>query len=216
MESILGLYLRPMAQTAKFDPRVRYGVAVTAMVYSTYLACATDFSAVIRSENYEGAISSDIPLLNALQFLLVVAGMVFALAILPGDGYRRLGGVTLASVTLFLWATFNLLRGAGVVTEPVAFWDFVLDQGFATLLAAVGGWLIARGRRPVTWLLALVCVIPPLLAIAIEDINITTGIYALVAQATVGVCGLAAVWGAAWIDKLGTRSLAATGDGVSG
>jgi len=189
-----------MDEPVKFDRGVRYGASVTAMVYSTYLACSTDFSAVIRSENYVGAISSDIPLLNALQFLAVVAGMVLALAILPTNGYRRLGGITLVCVTLFMWATFNLLRGAGVVTEPVGFWSFVLDQGFATLLAAVGGWLIARGRRAITWLFALVCVVPSLLAIALDDVNITTGVYALIVQLTVAICGLAAVWAAAWVD----------------
>ncbi|MGP3533314.1 hypothetical protein ACTU3I_00845 [Microbacterium sp. RD1] len=185
-----------------FRAGARYGAAVAIMIFSTYLAISTNFSAIVQSENYAGTIRSDVPLLDVAEFVLIVAGMVTAVAILPTRWPSRLGAVTLICVTLFLWATFGIERGAGVITEPVGFWSFVLDQGFATLLAAVGGWLIARGRHPLTWLFTLVCLLPSLVAMWTETINITTGAYALLMLGVVAVAGLAAVWAAAAVDRM--------------
>jgi hypothetical protein len=194
-----------MSRRIPFDSRARYGAAVATMVFTAYLAISTNFSAIVQSENYSGTIRSDVPLVDVIEFLLIVAGMVTALVLLPTRWQNRLGGVTLVCVTFFLWATFGMERGAGVVTHPVTFWSFVLDQGFVTLLAAVGGWLIARERHPLTWLFALVCVLPSVAAIATERVDITTGAYALLMLGIVAVAGLGAVWMAAWTDRVLAR-----------
>lgn len=194
-----------MPRRIRLDDRARYGAAVATMVFSTYLAISTNFSAIVQAENYAGTIRTDVPLLDVVEFLLIVGGMVTALVLLPTRWQSRLGAVTLVCVTFFLWATFGIERAAGVVTHPVAFWSFVLDQGFVTLLAAVGGWLIARERHPLTWLLTLVCVAPSIASILIEDINITTGAYALLMLAIVTVGALAAVWIAVPADRALSR-----------
>ncbi len=191
-----------MAPRLRFDRGARYGAAIVGMLATTYLASATDFSAIVQSESYAGTIRTDVPLVNIVQFLLIVGGMVASLALLPTPGMRRVGGVTLVCVTLFLWATLGLERGVGNIHEPDALWAFVLDQGFVTLLAAVGGWVIARGRHPLSWIVVIVAIVPPIVGPALIEADFTTGGYALVIQAIVVFGGLAAVWAAAWIDRL--------------
>ncbi len=109
--------------------------------------------------------------------------------------------MTAVWVILCLWATFGLERGVGNISEPVALWAFVLNQGFVTLLAAVGGWVIARGRHPVSWIVVVVAVVPAIVSPLLVQANFTTGGYALVLQGLVIVLGLGAVWAAAWIDR---------------
>lgn len=194
-----------MAPRLRFDRGARYGAAIVGMLATTYLASATDFSAIVQSESYAGTIRTDVPLVNIVQFLLIVAGMVASLALLPTPGMRRIGGITLVCVTLFLWATLGLERGAGNIHEPDALWAFVLDQGFVTLLAAVGGWIFARGRHPLSWVVVIVAIVPPIVGPMLVEADYTSGGYALVIQGIVVLGGLAAVWAAAWIDGLVTR-----------
>jgi len=191
-----------MAPRLRFDRGARYGAAIVGMLATTYLASATDFSAIVQSESYAGTIRNDTPLVNIVQFLLIVGGMVASLALLPTSGMRRVGGITLVCVTLFLWATFGLERGVGNIHEPDALWAFVLDQGFVTLLAAVGGWVIARGRHPLSWIVVIVAIIPAIVGPMLVEANFTSGGYALVIQGIVVFGGLGAVWAAAGIDRL--------------
>lgn len=190
-----------MAPALRFDRSARYGAAIVAMLFATYLQTALDFSAIVQSESYAGTIRNDAPLVNIVQFVLVLGAMVAALVLLPTPGMRRLAGVTLVCVVLLLWATFGLERGDGTITRPVQLWDFVLNQGFVALLAGVGGWVIARGRHPLSWVVVVVAVIPPLVAPVLIEANFSTGGYALVMQAIVVAGGLGAVWTAAAIDR---------------
>ncbi|MET0734258.1 MAG: hypothetical protein ABWY55_01235 [Microbacterium sp.] len=191
-----------MAPILRFDRGARYGAAIVAVCFGGYLSIATNFSAIVQDENYTGTIRTDVPLLNITQFCIVLGALVFGLGVLPTAPASRVGGVTLASVVLLLWATFGLEQGAGNITHPVAFWDFVLDQGFMTLVAAVGGWVIARGRHPLTWLVVIVAVVPAIISPILEEHNFTTGAYSLVTQGIVVVCGVGAVWLAALFDRL--------------
>ncbi|QLD11814.1 hypothetical protein [Microbacterium oleivorans] len=183
------------------DRGARYGAAVVAALFGTYLAVATDVSAIVQSESYAGSITNDAPFVDAAQFLLVVATLVAACALLPTSGMRRVAGVTLVCVTLFLWATFGLLRGGGQLAQFDALWSVVLDQGFVALLAGVGGWVIARGRHPLSWLVVVVALVPPVVGPRLIDANVTSGGYALAMQGIVVAGGLAAVWAAAGIDR---------------
>ncbi len=200
-----------MAPALRFDGSARYGAAIVAMLFATYLQTALDFSAIVQSESYAGTIRNDAPLVNIVQFALVLGSMVAALALLPTGGMRRLGAVTLVCVVLLLWATFGLERGDGSLTQPVVLWDFVLNQGFVALLAGVGGWVIARGRHPLAWIVVVVAVIPPLVGPVLVAANFSTGGYALVMQGIVGFGGLGAVWAAALIDR-GLERADAPGD----
>jgi len=190
-----------MAPTIPFDAGARYGAGVVGMLFATYLAIATDFSAILQSETYAGTIRNDVPAVNIFQFVLILAAMTASLAVLPTPGMRRVGGVTAVWVILCLWATFGLERGVGNISHPVEFWSFVLNQGFVTLLAAVGGWVIARGRHPLSWIVVVVAVVPPIVSPILVQSNFTTGGYALVLQGLVIVLGLGAVWAAVWIDR---------------
>ncbi|WP_299090809.1 hypothetical protein [uncultured Microbacterium sp.] len=96
------------------------------------------------------------------------------------------------SVVLLLWVTFGLQHAAGNIVHPVTFWRFALDQGLIVVVASVGGWLLARGRHPLTLL---------------ADNSFPSGAIALISQATVALVGLGAVWLAVWIDRfLGERA----------
>lgn len=195
-------YSPTMAPELRFDRGARYGAAVVGMLAATYLAAVTDFSGIVQSETYAGTIRNDAPIVNVVQFLVILGGMVVSLMLLPTSWTRRVWGVTVVVVTLCLWATFGLERGAGIIRDPVELWAFVLNQGFVTLLAAVGGWLVARGRHPLTFVLVIVAIVPPIVAPMLVAANFSTGGYALVIQGLVIFLGLGAVWAAVGIERL--------------
>lgn len=189
-----------MAPVLAFDRSARYGAAIVAMLVGGYLGVATDFSSIVQSEVYAGTIASDAPLQSLVQFLLVLGSMLTAVILLPTSGWRRLGAVTLVCVVLLMWVTFGLQHAAGNVVHPVTFWRFVLDQGGVVLVAAVGGWVIARGRHPWTWTVNVLAVIPALITPVLVEHSFPSSAIALISQATVAVVGLGAVWLAVWID----------------
>lgn len=191
-----------MATDLRFGRGARYGAAIALELFATYLATVTDFSAILQAESYSGSIRNDVPIVDAVQFVVIVGVMSAAVLLLPTSGARRVGALTLVCVTFFLWATFGLLRGAGHLIEPAGLWSFVLNQGFIALLASVGGWLIARGRHPLTWLLAAVAVVPAIVGPRLVEANVTSGGYALVMQGIVIVGGLGAVWAGAAVDRM--------------
>ena len=191
-----------MAPELRFDRGARYGAAVVGMAAATYLAAVTDFSGIVQSETYAGTIRNDAPVVNIVQFVVIVGGMATSLLLLPTSWTRRVWGVTVVVMSMCLWATLGLERGAGLIREPVDFWAFVLNQGFVTLIAAVGGWLVARGRHPLTFVLVIVAIVPPLVAPVLVADNFSTGGYALVIQGLVILLGLGAVWAAVGVDRL--------------
>jgi hypothetical protein len=190
-----------MGTNLRFDRGARYGAGLVATCVGAYLGSATDFSAIVQSENYAGTIRTDIPLVNVAQFVLIVGVFWFAFAILPTPPARRVAAVTLASVVFFMWATLGLQRGAGQISEPVGLWSFILDQGFVTLLVTVGGWAVARDRHPLSWLAGLVCIAPPIVAPLLVAANFTTGGTTLVMQSLVIAGGVGGAWLAAAIDR---------------
>ncbi|MBN9177991.1 MAG: hypothetical protein J0I43_11580 [Microbacterium sp.] len=201
-----------MAPTLAFDRSARYGAAIVAMLVGGYLGVATDFSSIVQSEVYAGTIASDAPLLSIAQFLLVLGSMLAAVVLLPTSGWRRLGAFTLVCVVLFLWVTFGLQHAAGNVVHPVTFWRFVLDQGAVVLLAAVGGWVIARGRHPWSWTVVILAIIPALVTPILVEHSFPSSAIALISQGIVAVVGLGAVWLAVWIDgRLARRASTAKG-----
>lgn len=190
-----------MAPALAFDRSARYGAAIVAMLFGTYLGVATDFSAIVQSEVYAGTIRSDAPLVSLIQFLLVLGSMLAAVVLLPTSPWRRLGAFTLVSVVLLLWVTFGLQHAAGNVVHPVAFWRFILDQGLVIVLASVGGWVIARGRSPWAWFVVVLAIVPALISPVLLEDSFPSGAIAAISQAAVAVSGLSAVWLAVWIDR---------------
>lgn len=190
-----------MAPVLSFDRSARYGAAIVCMLFGAYLGVATDFSAIVQSESYAGAIRTDAPLLNVVQFLLVLAAMLVAVVLLPTSGWRRLGAFTLVSVVLLLWVTFGLQHAAGNIVHPVTFWRLVLDQGLIVVVASVGGWLLARGRHPLTLFVLVLALIPAFISPVLADNSFPSGAIALISQAMVALVGLGAVWLAVWIDR---------------
>ncbi len=196
-----------MEDGLRFDRGARYGAAIVAAMFGTYLAVASDFSAIVQAQMYAGTITNDMPYVDTLQFVLVVTTLVAAFAVLPTSPMRRVGGVTLACVALFLWATFGLLRGAGHLAHLDPLWEVVLNQGFIALLAGVGGWVVARGRHPLSWVVVIVALVPPIVGPRLVEANVTSGGYALAMQGIVIVGGLVATWAAVGIDRLLRRRI---------
>ncbi len=205
-----------MAPTLRFDGAARYGAAIVLMMFGVYLGVATDFSAIVQSESFAGTIATDIPFLNAAQFLLVLGAILTAIVLLPTSGWRRLGAFTLAAVVLLLWATFGLQRAGGNLVEPADVWRFVLNQAMVMLIAGVGGWLIARGRHPLSWIVLVLAVIPALVTPVMTQHSFPSGAIALITQAMTAVIGFGAVWLAAVIDRAqGGRTQAGADAGAS-
>lgn len=194
-----------MAPDVRFDRNARYGAAMVGVMFAAYLNIATDFSAFIEAANYAGELGTDVPIVDFLQFLVILGLYITSFVLMPTTGARRLGAVTLACVVLLLWATIGIERGIGNINEPVAFWTFVVNQGLITLLVALGGWLLVRGRHPLAFIVLLIVVIPPIVSRILVDVSATSGSYTLVTEAMVIVFGIGGAWLAALIDRLVRR-----------
>ncbi|MBN9191996.1 hypothetical protein [Microbacterium sp.] len=183
--------LRPSApRLLRFaDPFSRYGLALAGVVFATYANISTDFTGYLDQTHFAG--NSSVSVLGVLQFLLILALYVVSFAIMPTSSGRRLGAVTLTSVVLLLWTTFGIERSVGNIGPPVQLWFFLLNQGFVTLVAALGGWLIARGRHPLALVVLVLAVIPPLVAQRLIEVSVATGIYALAMDGVVVVLAIA-------------------------
>ncbi len=194
---------RPSRATDALRTGTRYGVALGLVLAAGSLSITTDFTGFLQQTKFAG--SASVSVLGVLQFLLILALYVAAMIVMPVSADRRLAAVTIVSVLLLLWATFGIERSVGNIREPVAFWFFVLDQGFVTLLVSLGGWLIVRGRPPLAFIVLLLAIIPPVIARALDDASVTSGAYALVMEGIVVLAGLAG-GGIAWaIDAIVRR-----------
>ena len=195
-----GHYCLAMAPELRFDRNARYGAALVGVMFAAFLNIATDFSAFLQAANYAGALGTDVPAVDFVEFLLILGLYVTSFAIMPTTGARRLGAVTLACVVLLLWATVGIERGIGNIDHPVAFWTFVVNQGLITLIVALGGWLLVRGRHPLAFLVLLVAIVPPIVSRILVNVAATSGAYTLVTEAMVVVFGIGGAWLAAAID----------------
>ena len=184
------------------DRSIRYGLGLGLVVMATYLTIATDFSGYLQQTSFAG--SASVSLLGMLQFVLILVLFVAAMAVMPVSGDRRVAAVTYVSVLLLLWATFGIERSVGNIREPVQFWFFVLDQGFVTMVVALGGWLIVRGRHPLSAVVLALAIIPPIVARSLVDASVTSGAYALALEAIV-VLGSVAGGMLAWLIDAAVR-----------
>jgi hypothetical protein len=185
----------------RFDASTRYGVGLALVIAATYLNIATDFTGYLDQLHYGGSPGSSV--LGLLQFLMILALYVVGIGVLPTSGARRLGAVTLVCVVLLLWATLAIERSIGNL--PGGLWFYVLDQGFVTLVASLGGWVIARGRHPVALVVVALAIVPPIVARALDDASVTSGSYTLVLEGVIAVGGLVG-GGLAWaIDAVAER-----------
>ncbi|MCR2808998.1 MULTISPECIES: hypothetical protein [unclassified Microbacterium] len=191
-----------MVPEVRFDRNARYGAALVGVLFAGFLNIATDFSAFIQAANYAGVLGTDVPAVDFAEFVLIIGIYLAAFILMPASGARRLGAVTLACVVLLLWATIGIERGVGNIDHPVAFWTFVVNQGLITLVVALGGWLLVRGRHPLAFLVLLLALIPPLVSVLLVQASATTGAYILVSEGTVIVLGIGGAWLAALIDRL--------------
>ncbi|MCR2764135.1 hypothetical protein NQ152_11540 [Microbacterium sp. zg.B48] len=191
-----------MVPEVRFDRNARYGAALVGVLFAGFLNIATDFSAFIQAANYAGVLGTDVPAVDFAEFVLILGIYLAAFILMPASGARRLGAVTLACVVLLLWATIGIERGVGNIDHPVAFWTFVVNQGLITLVVALGGWLLVRGRHPLAFLVLLLALIPPLVSVLLVQASATTGAYILVSEGTVIVLGIGGAWLAALIDRL--------------
>lgn len=194
-----------MIPPLRFDRNARYGAALVGVLFAGYLNIATDYSAFIEAANYAGALGTDVPVVDFVEFMLVLGVFVTSFALIPTSGARRLGAITLAFVVLLLWATVGIERGVGNIDQPVALWTFLVNQGLITLIVALGGWLIVRGRHPLASVVLLLALIPPVVSRILVDVSATSGAYALVTEAMVVVFGIGGAWLAVLIDRLMRR-----------
>lgn len=191
-----------MVPEVRFDRNARYGAALVGVLFAGFLNIATDFSAFIQAANYAGVLGTDVPAVDFAEFVLILGIYLAAFILMPASGARRLAAVTLACVVLLLWATIGIERGVGNIDHPVAFWTFVVNQGLITLVVALGGWLLVRGRHPLAFLVLLLALVPPLVSVLLVQASATTGAYILVTEGTVIVLGIGGAWLAAFIDRL--------------
>lgn len=190
-----------MAESFPFDRSARYGAALVTTLFAGYLCIASSFDAFIEASNYAGAIGTDVPLVDLVEFLLIVGLFVAAFTIMPASGARRLGAVTLACVVLLLWATIGIQRGVGNIRHPIEFWAFVTDQGLVALLVALGGWLLVRGRHPLCFAVLLLALISPVASSLMVGASVTSGAFALVSVGLVVVLGIGGAWLAVAVDR---------------
>lgn len=188
------------------DAGTRYGIALVGVLFAGYLNIATGFTTFLQAVDFGGTLGSDNSIVNAVQFLTILGIYVAAFAIAPASGGRRLAAITLACVVLLLWATFGIERSVGNIGEPVQLWLFVLNQGFITLVVALGGWLLVRQRHPLAFVVLPIAIVPPIVAAVLRDASVTSGAYVLIIEAIVVLGGIGGAWAGWAIDRaLGRR-----------
>jgi hypothetical protein len=190
-----------MAESFPFDRSARYGAALVTTLFAGYLCIASSFDAFIEASNSAGAIGTDVPLVDLIEFLLILGLFVAAFTIMPASGARRLGAVTLACVVLLMWATIGIQRGVGNIRHPIPLWSFLTDQGLVALLVALGGWLLVRGRHPLCFVVLLLALISPVASSLMVGASVTSGAFALVSVGLVVVLGIGGAWLAVAIDR---------------
>ncbi|WP_396656001.1 hypothetical protein [Microbacterium sp.] len=190
-----------MAESFPFDRGARYGSALVGTLFAGYLCIATSFDAFIEATNYAGAIGTDVPLVDLVEFLLILGLFIAAFTVMLASGARRLGAVTLACVVLLLWATLGIQRGIGNIRHPIEFWAFVTDQGLVTLIVALGGWLLVRGRHPLSFVVLLLALVPPVVTGLLVGASVTSGAFTLVSLGVVIMLGIGGAWLAVVIDR---------------
>ncbi|MFE1646323.1 hypothetical protein ACFM35_12160 [Microbacterium sp. P01] len=191
-----------MSEHLAFDRNARYGAALIGVAFAAYLCISTDFNAFIQASNYAGALGTDVPLVDFVEFVLIYLLFVGSFVLIPASGARRLAAVTTTSVALFLWAVIGIERGVGNIDQPEALWTVLTNQGFVTLLVALTGWLLVRARHPLAFVVVLLAFIPPVISRILIDRAFTSGAYTLIIEGTVIALGLGGVWLAVWIDRL--------------
>lgn len=194
-----------MSRVIEFDENARYGAALVGVLFASYLSVASDYSAFVQAANYAGVLGTGVPAVDIFEFLLSLGLFVVSFSIFPTSGARRLTAVTLACVVLLIWATVGIERGVGNIVEPVDLWLFVLDQGMVTLLVALAGWLIVRGRGAASYVVLLVIVVPPIVSRALIDSSVTSGSFTLAKIAAVVVLGIGGAWLAVLVDRWQAR-----------
>lgn len=190
-----------MSEPLRFDRSARYGAALVGTLFAGYLCIATSFDAFIQASNYAGALGTDVPLVDLIEFILILGLFVASFAMMPGSPARRIGAVTLACVVLLLWATVGIERGIGNITDPVALWTFLVNQGLITLIVSLGGWLLVRGRHPLCFVVLVLAIIPPFVSQALVNANVTSGAYTLVTEGMVVLFGIGGAWLAVLIER---------------
>src|SRR6185312_1388578 len=138
-----------MAAPLRFDRSARHGAALVGIVFAAYLTIASDFSTLVQAANYAGTIPNDVPLVEFVQFLTLLAVWLVSLALVATTPMRRAVTLTLVPLVLLGWAFLGIEQSSGVLPlGDATLWAVLLDQGFVTLIVGLGGWLIARGLHP--------------------------------------------------------------------
>jgi hypothetical protein len=191
-----------MAAPLRFDRSARHGAALVGIVFAGYLTIASDFSTLVQAANYAGTIPNDVPLLEFVQFATLLAVSLVSFALVATTPMRRAVTLTLVPLVLLGWAFLGIEQSSGVLPlGDATVWSVLLDQGFVTLLVGLGGWLIARGLHPLSWVVLLLALLPPLTGVPLVAAQADSITYSLVIQGVVLVAGLGGATLAFVIDR---------------
>jgi hypothetical protein len=107
---------------------------------------------------------------------------------------------------LFLWAAFGIYRGQGVLPDPTEIWEILLNQVGVALFVALGGWFLARGMHPVSFVVLISLCIPAIVFRLLADSAVPSGAVTLILQVTAVILGIGNLLLARAIDRvLGRR-----------
>ena len=180
-----------MAAPLRFDRSARHGAALVGIVFAGYLTIASDFSSLVQAANYAGTIPNDVPLLEFVQFATLLVVSLVSFALVATTPMRRAVTLTLVPLVLLGWAFLGVEQASGVLPlGDATIWSVLLDQGFVTLLVGLGGWLIARGLHPLSWVVLLLALLPPLTGVPLVAAQADSITYSLIIQAVVLVAGV--------------------------
>jgi hypothetical protein len=180
-----------MAAPLRFDRSARHGGALVGIAFAAYLTVASDFGTLVQAANYAGTIPNDVPLVEFVQFLTLLAVFLVSFALIATSPMRRAVTLTVMPLVLLGWAFLGIEQSSGVLPlGDATIWAVLLDQGFVTLLVTLGGWLIARGLHPLSWLVLLLALLPPLAGVPLVAAQVDAVTYSLVVQGVVLVAGV--------------------------
>ena len=125
-----------MRRQLRFDHRARNAAAAVGIIFAAYLNIATDFSSIIQAANYAGSIPNDVPIVNAVQFAIILTVYLVTFSLVATTPLRRAIALTAVPLALLGWAILGLERGSG--TLPLG------DAG-------VWNYLPIRASSPSSW-----------------------------------------------------------------
>ncbi len=190
----------------------RWGISVTSVLLGTYLLMKTDAFFLISSIGFRSQDDPALLIMLLADALFATLVLLIGLAVAPATVARRAIVVGLAGFVILIGVLVAAVSFASVFPIPgpggLIIRSALLPSLSAPFLATIG-WLLVRGRPPVTLLFALLFATLPSLNVALVFAGVDASVFSLVSVPIAAFFGIGIAWAAAALDRVRLRPLPA-------